>query len=79
MREATTAPAFCWKGGEKMKKLEKKYTVKVKETLEELVTVEASSMQEAKHKVETAWANSELVLTDENFQDVTFTIAHERR
>ena len=62
-----------------MKKLEKKYTVKVKETLEELVTVEASSMQEAKHKVETAWANSELVLTDENFQGVTFTIAHERR
>ena len=50
----------------------KEYTVKIKETLEMLVTVEAHSWQEAKDKVEAAWKNGDYILDDEHFQGVDF-------
>ena len=57
----------------------KEYTVKIKETLEEFVTVEASSAQEAKDKVQIAWENGDYVLDAEHFQCVTFSIARSKK
>ena len=54
------------------------YAVKITEILEEVVTVEASSAQEAKDKVQVAWENGDYILDAEHFRNVTFTIAHRR-
>ena len=56
----------------------KEYAVKITETLEEVVTVEASSAQEAKYKVQVAWENGDYILGAEHFQSVSFTIARRR-
>ena len=56
----------------------KEYAVKITETLEEVVTVEASSVQEAKDKVQVAWENGDYILDAEHFRNVTFTIVHRR-
>ena len=56
----------------------KEYAVKITETLEEVVTVEASSAQEAKDKVQVAWENGDYILDAEHFRNVTFTIARRR-
>lgn len=53
------------------------YTICIKETLTEYVTVTASSSQEAKEQVEAAWENSEYVLGAENFQGVEFDVMEE--
>ena len=52
----------------------KEYAIKITETLEEIVFIEASSEQEAKDKVEVAWKNGDYVLDAEHFQGVTFSI-----
>ena len=52
----------------------REYTVKIKETLEEYVTVEASSAQEAKDKVEAGWKDGDYILDAEHFQCVTFAV-----
>ena len=39
----------------------REYVIKIRETMEELVTMEASSEQEAKEKVKAAWKNGELI------------------
>ena len=54
------------------------YAVKITEILEEVVTVEASSAQEAKDKVQVAWENGDYILDAEHFRNVTFTIARRR-
>lgn len=56
----------------------KEYTIRIKETLEMHVFVEASSVQEAKDKVQTAWENGDYILDAEHFQGVTFSIARRR-
>ncbi len=56
----------------------KEYAIKITETLEEVVTVEAYSVQEAKDKVQTAWENGDYILDAEHFQGVTFSIARRR-
>ena len=56
----------------------KEYTIRIKETLEMCVIVEASSVQEAKDKVQTAWENGDYILDAEHFQGVTFSIARRR-
>lgn len=56
----------------------KEYAVKITETLEEVIIVEASSVQEAKDKVQVAWENGDYVLDAEHFRSVIFTIAHRK-
>ena len=56
----------------------KEYAIKITEVLEDVVTVEASSAQEAKNKVQVAWENGDYILDAEHFQHVTFTIARRR-
>lgn len=50
------------------------YTVKIKETSEMIVIVEAHSRQEAKAKVKVAWENGDYILDAEHFQNVTFIV-----
>lgn len=52
----------------------REYTIRIKETLEQCVTVEAPSMQKAKEIVRAAWENGDYVLDAEHFQNVTFTL-----
>lgn len=56
----------------------KEYDVKITETLEKTVTVQAASQAEAEEKVEEAWNNSEYVLDSENFVGAKFTTESER-
>lgn len=56
----------------------KEYDVKITETLEKTVTVEAKSRREAERMVETAYYNSEYILDSENFAGVDFGITEER-
>ena len=50
----------------------KEYTVRIRETSEMLVTVEANSWREAKAKVKAAWKNGDYILDAEHFQGVDF-------
>ncbi len=56
----------------------KEYDVKITETLEKTVTVQASSKEEAEEKVNAAWSNSEYVLDSEDFVGVDFKTENER-
>lgn len=56
----------------------KEYDVKITETLERTVTVQASSKEEAEEKVNTAWSNSEYVLDSGDFVGVDFKTESER-
>lgn len=56
----------------------KEYDVKITETLEKTVTVQAASQAEAEEKVEEAWNNSEYILDSENFVGAKFTTESER-
>ncbi len=56
----------------------KEYDVKITETLEKTVTVQASSRAEAEEKVNAAWSNSEYILDSEDFVGVDFKTEHER-
>ena len=56
----------------------KEYDVKITETFEKTVTVQASSKEEAEEKVNAAWSNSEYVLDSEDFVGVDFKTENER-
>lgn len=56
----------------------KEYDVKITETLEKTVTVQAVNQAEAEEKVEEAWNNSEYILDSENFVGAKFTTESER-
>lgn len=56
----------------------KEYDVKITETLEKTVTVQAASQAEAEEKVEEAWNNSEYILDSENFVGAKFKTESER-
>lgn len=51
----------------------KEYDVKIRETLEMTVTVEAESAAQAREIVERGYKNSEYILDADHFQGVTFT------
>lgn len=56
----------------------KEYDVKITETLEKTVTVEAKSRADAEDQVRSAYYNSEYILDSENFTGVQFGITEER-
>lgn len=56
----------------------KEYDVKITETLEKTVTVEAASREEAEDAVKAAYYNSEYILDSENFTGVEFGTQAER-
>ena len=51
----------------------KTYKVKITETLEKVVEVEAEDRDEAEQIVSDAWHNSEYILDADNFARVNFT------
>ena len=53
------------------------YDVRISETLEKTVTVEATSWEEAKAIAESAWKNGDYILDADNFTGVNFLL--ERR
>lgn len=56
----------------------KEYDIKITETLEKTVTVEAASREEAEEQVKAAYYNSEYILDSENFTGVAFDTQDER-
>ena len=56
----------------------KEYDVKITETLEKTVTVEATSRENAEEQVKAAYYNSEYILDAENFTGVEFGTQAER-
>lgn len=56
----------------------KEYDIKITETLEKTVTVEAASREEAEEKVRQAYYDSEYILDSENFTGVDFGTEAER-
>lgn len=52
----------------------KEYDVKIRETLEMTVTVEAENAAQAREIVERNWKNSDYVLDADHFKGVTFTV-----
>jgi hypothetical protein len=52
----------------------KEYVVKIKETLQMTVTVEAASAADARDMVEQCWKNGDYILDADHFQGVTFTV-----
>ena len=56
----------------------KEYDVKITETLEKTVTVEAESRADAEEQVRSAYYNSEYILDSENFTGVEFGTTEER-
>ena len=55
----------------------KEYEVVITETLQKTVTIEAESLADARKKANTAWINSEYVLTVDDFVGVTFEPKHD--
>lgn len=51
------------------------YTIRIRETLEKTVTVEAESAAQARQIVERGWKNSEYILDADHFKGVTFSLA----
>lgn len=51
------------------------YQIKIRETLEKTITVEAASAAQAKEIVERNWKNSEYILDADHFKGVTFALA----
>lgn len=56
----------------------KEYDVKITETLEKTVTVQAESHDAAEEQVRAAYYNSEYILDSENFTGVVFGTTEER-
>ena len=56
----------------------KEYDVKITETLEKTVTVQAENRDAAEEQVRTAYYNSEYILDSENFTGVVFGTQAER-
>lgn len=56
----------------------KEYDVKITETLEKTVTVQAESHDAAEEQVRAAYYNSEYILDSENFTGVAFGTTEER-
>ena len=56
----------------------REYVIKIRETMEELVTVEASSEQEAKEKVKAAWKNGDYILGSKHFLSVAFILCEKK-
>ena len=56
----------------------KEYDVKITETLEKTVTVQAESHDAAEEQVRAAYYNSEYILDSENFTGVEFGTTEER-
>lgn len=56
----------------------KEYDIKITETLEKTVTVEAASREEAEEQVRQAYYDSEYILDSENFTGVEFGTEAER-
>ena len=56
----------------------KEYDVKITETLEKTITVQAESRDAAEEQVKTAYYNSEYILDAENFTGVEFGTQDER-
>lgn len=56
----------------------KEYDIKITETLEKIVTVEAASREEAEEQVRQAYYDSEYILDSENFTGVEFGTEAER-
>jgi hypothetical protein len=52
----------------------KEYDVKIKETLEMTVTVEAESALQAREIVERGYKNSEYILDADHYKGVTFAV-----
>jgi hypothetical protein len=52
----------------------KEYPVRIRETLELTVTVEAANPAQAREIVERNWKNSEYVLDADHFSGVTFSV-----
>lgn len=52
----------------------KEYQVKIKETLEMTVTVEAENAAQAREIAERNWKNSDYILDADHFTGVTFTV-----
>lgn len=52
----------------------KEYQVRIRETLEKTVTVEAESAAQAKEIVERNWGNEDYILDADHFQGVTFSV-----
>lgn len=51
------------------------YQVKIRETLEMTVTVEAANAAQAKEIVERNWKSSDYILDADHFKGVTFSLA----
>lgn len=51
------------------------YKIKIVETLESEVSIEANTLSDAIHEAEERWHNSVYILTGDNFADVTFKSA----
>jgi hypothetical protein len=66
---------LCPKGGTDHMKT---YNVRIRETLEMIVPVEAESMTQAKEIVEDKWKNSEYILDASHFQKVAFETLYPR-
>ena len=56
----------------------KEYNVRITETLEQTVTVQAESAAQAREIVEREWRNSDHVLDSDNYTGVTFTVPREQ-
>ncbi len=52
----------------------REYEVRIRETLEKTVTVEANSPREARETVEQNWKNSDYVLDASCFTNVAFSV-----
>ena len=57
--------------------MKKEYRVLVTETLQKTVIVEASSEEEAHRRAEDAWANTEYILDEDDFQGAEFYVLGE--
>lgn len=54
--------------------MEKEFKVEIKEILSRIVTIKAKSEEEAYQKVKQLYKNEEIVLDDNDFLDVEFTV-----
>jgi hypothetical protein len=56
----------------------REYDIKIRETLEKVVSVEATSLEHAKHIAEKNWKNADYVLDADDFKSVSFHSANSR-
>lgn len=54
--------------------MEKEFKVEIKEILSRIVTIKANTEEEAYQKVKQLYKNEEIVLDDNDFLDVEFTV-----